>query len=433
MQNSPSPDNVEIESPIKPDIELYSDELQDMVSRMPPWITRWGTTLIAVTFAITLILAWFIKYPDIITGTVVLTTSPLPVTIVSHVSGNIVLLKDDKVYVHKDELLGYISSPTNVTHLLQIEKTLNDENDLLTKEKYELGELQPYYSKVVTAQENLQILNHDQSYTKRIVKLKDQIAFHRSIQTVLNSKVKLIEKSLALANSKFRRDSILHINHVTSDLNFEDAQNAFISERQKYIDALTSATNNEIAIKNLEREIVDLESQSYQNSSALMLSLTSAKQEMLSQITKWKKEHLFISDTEGNISFFDFWTSGTYVEVGRKIMTIIPAKGIIYAQASLPVTRSGKVKNGQRVNIRLDNFPAEEFGMVRGVVRSVTSIPSDDHFLVTIDIKNPIKTTYNRELELNQQLQGHTDIITEDLRLLERIFYKFQAILDTGK
>ncbi len=250
---------------------------------------------------------------------------------------------------------------------------------------------------------------------------------------VLNSKIRLMEKSVVLAKSKFHRDSILHASQVTSDLNFEDAQATFIGERQKYIDALALANNNEIAIKNLERDIVDLESQIYQNSNGFMLDLSSTKQELLSQIAKWKKEHLFISGSDGNISFLDFWTSGMYVESGKKIMTIVPVKGVIYAQASLPVTRSGKVKSGQSVNIRLDNFPADEFGMVKGTVRSVTSIPADDHFLVTIDIKNPVKTTHNRQLELNQQLQGTTDIITEDLRLLERIFYKFQAIADVSK
>jgi len=37
-------------------------------------------------------------------------------------------------------------------------------------------------------------------------------------------------------------------------------------------------------------------------------------------------------------------------------------------------------------------------------------------------------TSYNKEIEFKQEMQGVAEIITEDLRLIERVFYQFKKI-----
>ena len=51
--------------------------------------------------------------------------------------------------------------------------------------------------------------------------------------------------------------------------------------------------------------------------------------------------------------------------IAKEVFTVIPvSESRILGKAMLPVARSGKVKAGQKVNIRLDNFPDSEFGML---------------------------------------------------------------------
>ena len=45
-------------------------------------------------------------------------------------------------------------------------------------------------------------------------------------------------------------------------------------------------------------------------------------------------------------------------------------------KALLPVARSGKVKAGQKVNIRLQNFPENEYGILRGTVKNISLTPA---------------------------------------------------------
>jgi len=83
------------------------------------------------------------------------------------------------------------------------------------------------------------------------------------------------------------------------------------------------------------------------------------------------------------------------------------------------------------VNIRLHNYPFEQFGMITGKVESISDIPEKEKYTVTIHLPNGMTSTYNRRLNFTPQLQGETEIITEDLRVLERVFYQVRKLLIT--
>jgi len=118
-----------------------------------------------------------------------------------------------------------------------------------------------------------------------------------------------------------------------------------------------------------------------------------------------------------------------HVEAGKPLFSIIPGKGILIARAELPVQGSGKVKAGQQVNIRLANYPYEQFGLLRGTVQSVSEIPNEAKYFVNIELPPSLITSQKKVIPFKQQLSGTTEIITEDLRLLERFFYEFRRLI----
>jgi len=101
------------------------------------------------------------------------------------------------------------------------------------------------------------------------------------------------------------------------------------------------------------------------------------------------------------------------------------------ARAELPIFSSGKVKVGQQVNIRLENYPFEQFGLLRGSITSISEIPNENKYFVTIELPQKLITSQNKAIAFKQQLTGTTEIITEDLRLLERFFYQFRRLVKT--
>ena len=46
------------------DIEIHSDEVQEVMNRIPSWILRWGTTVIFGVVSFIIIGSYWFKYPD---------------------------------------------------------------------------------------------------------------------------------------------------------------------------------------------------------------------------------------------------------------------------------------------------------------------------------------------------------------------------------
>ena len=56
-------------------IELRSEEVQEILGEVPAWILRRGITLTAIIVVVILLGSAFFKYPDVITSSVVLTST----------------------------------------------------------------------------------------------------------------------------------------------------------------------------------------------------------------------------------------------------------------------------------------------------------------------------------------------------------------------
>ncbi|MNY58537.1 hypothetical protein D3C86_1948840 [compost metagenome] len=86
---------------------------------------------------------------------------------------------------------------------------------------------------------------------------------------------------------------------------------------------------------------------------------------------------------------------------------------------------------GQRVNIRLANFPDREFGVLKGEIKNISLVPDKEgNLLIDVALPNGLKTSYNKQIAFQQEMKGNAEIVTEDLRLIERILYQFKSIFE---
>ena len=70
------------------DIEIRSEEVQDILKAVPNWMIRWGNTLLLFLMIMLLFISWFIKYPDVISTEIMITTEIPPEKLLSliHIS-----------------------------------------------------------------------------------------------------------------------------------------------------------------------------------------------------------------------------------------------------------------------------------------------------------------------------------------------------------
>jgi HlyD family secretion protein len=112
-------------------IELRSEEVQEILTRPPRWILRWGITLIFVVLIGLLVGSWLFKYPEILTAPIVVSTENLPFDVVAKTSGRIdTLYVAEKQNVTKNQILGILENTANTEDVLWLEKMLADESPL---------------------------------------------------------------------------------------------------------------------------------------------------------------------------------------------------------------------------------------------------------------------------------------------------------------
>src|SRR5690554_7400058 len=71
------------------EINIRSEEVQEVLSHVPNWMIRWGITLIFGLILMVLVLSWFIKYPEVIDGSINITTETAPIKLTSQINGRI--------------------------------------------------------------------------------------------------------------------------------------------------------------------------------------------------------------------------------------------------------------------------------------------------------------------------------------------------------
>jgi HlyD family secretion protein len=132
---------------------------------------------------------------------------------------------------------------------------------------------------------------------------------------------------------------------------------------------------------------------------------------------------------DGTVDASKYWNENQNISAGETVFTIIPeTSGQLVGRAQLPIAGSGKVKQRQPVNVRFLNFPDTEYGMVRGVVNNISVVPSGDSYTLEINFPNGLMTTYGNELPFHQEMHATGEIITEDMRLLERLFMPLKKV-----
>jgi hypothetical protein len=149
----------------------------------------------------------------------------------------------------------------------------------------------------------------------------------------------------------------------------------------------------------------------------------------LSQIRQWKELKLVQAPTAGRLAYLGFRENQEFVEAGSSVSSILTNHGKLLARAELPLGRSGKVQKGQKVNIKLAAYPYQEYGLIEGEVVQISDIPDGDHYNVQISIPNKLVTSARREIPFKQNLTGQTEIMTNNLRLLERFVYQLKIAM----
>lgn len=423
-------------------IELHSEEVQEVMSQIPSWILRNGITLLFSIIMILLIGSCFFKYPDTITANVTVTSLDPFVSIVARSTGKL-----DDIYVknHQKVAIGtplaVIQNPANKDDMLSLIQIMRHRDSLkcldcdifsiFSKKSFDLGNIQPFYTTFLDRLNDYQMFKKLNYFPQKIISQQKQLYIQREHYNQIINQKTVIREQFSASKKIFERDSILMIKNIISGNEYDVAKKTFLQAKLSYFSFDTSLKQYELQLIQGEENLLDLQKQATELESKYQLSLQNAIKELSAQIKSWERDFLLVSPIDGYVSQMEIWSNNQYVNAGETIFTIVPiSQNKPRGKAFLPVQGVGKVKMGQRVNVRINNFPDKEFGYLIGKVNSISSIPTAEGFyVVEIEFPEGLQTNYGKILPITQQLSGSADIITENLRLIERFFMPIKKIL----
>ena len=417
----------------KKNIELRSEEVEDILGKVPGWVTRNGILMLFFIVTLLLLGSWIFKIPDVKRAEIYVTTMQPAADIQSRSDGKIEkLLTEDNEYVAENQALAVIENPADYEDVKLLKTQLQNfslqsgrlpELKLQLNGKADLGMIQPDYAAFYKNYRDYREFLYLDYHQRKIELLEKEHEQYIIYSANLEMRASILKEEYQLARNQFVRDSTLFMQGVVSESDFEDTKSKMLSSRAGWQEMISLKTENDIKTAGIQEQILELQLKKQEQLTSLTTSVEESLNRLKASVSTWEKLYLIVAPIDGQVTFNKIWSVNQNVKAGDKVMTVIPSEqGAYIGKIRLPMSGAGKVKEGHQVNIRFANFPYLEFGMVKGEVSNVSKVPQDDYYTVEVLLPGGLMTYYGVEISFSQNMQGQAEIITDKMRLLQRIF-----------
>jgi len=425
-----------------------TEEIQHIIDRMPTKFGFWITYLVLFMLSALLIFGWIVKYHDVSSGAITINTENAPIKLIANTSGRIKLLHKTNDAVNRDEVIAYVQNPASmgdvmtIKHITDTFKISSESNLLKMKSylfgnKFTLGELSTRYFQFLSAMNHLVNYQKDQIYIKQEQSLKRILSeyTHKLKSVILKNTHN--SKNASFYKKFSERDSLLLAKKVISEAEFNRSELSYLASlsAKESSDFEHSGLLQEIERTNNSLQQLSIEKE--EKFIQLKLELESASSALKDDIKLWEERYLFKAPFKGKLQFLKFWVDNQFLRAGENVFTVISNDNQSYGQVSLPIMGSGKVKIGQDVVIKLDNYPYMEYGSLIGKVKGIsltthletTSNGDSESYLVHVALPKQLVTNYGRKLEKTHEIKGMAEIITNERRLIQRVFDNLKYLI----
>lgn len=422
------------------DIELRSEEVQEILSQVPRWAIRWGNTLILFLILMLLFISWFMKYPDVITSAGVISTSIPPQKEFARSTGKLsnILIKDNQK-VTVDQPLAIIENTArfkDVFYLKSILDTLstdgaNFEYPIDNMPILFLGDIESNFALFENSYIQYKLNKELQPFSNEAQANRFSISEVRSRINILNTQRKLNKTELEYNKKDLERNKDLFDKGVISLSELEAKQLSYLQSERAFENMGVSISQLQESLIGARQNSKGAEINRIREEMVLLKSVIQSLNNLKKSIRDWELNYVLQSSLNGTVSFLDFWDESQSVNAGELVFTVLPDNGKSFlARLKTPVQNSGKLEIGQKVFISIDNYPSAEFGKLEGTLDKISAIADEEGFY-NVDVRLPEKlvTSYDIEIDFKQEMIVNADIVTKDLRLIERFFNQLSEIV----
>jgi multidrug resistance efflux pump len=439
--------------PPRPNLELRSEEVNEILSKRPAGIIRYGLTVIAGLGILGLVASWYIKYPEIIKSSVMITTEKPPFKVIPRASGRLQkLLAKPNQEVKQGDFLAEIENTTRLENL-PVLQTLSQQlknylqntsskvsfptsnNSPLSRrgaggEVLTFGDLQSEYNSLLKNYQESERLMGDAIYQQRKQILQQQITDYKRMVVINNRQVDLNNEEFNNAEIKYNADKKLYQEKVYGKLEYLNLENAFIQKKKEKETYAKTLVENSLTLSERQKQLSELDFEFVQKTRTYRDNIQQSVQNIDNLLANWQQNFVITAPSDGELTFLKNLSENQTIRSGDTLFAVLPKNQPIVAMANVSAQNFGKVKVGQRVIIKLVNYPFEEYGSLSGNIQEIEPTPMGNQYRVKIKLSDGLKTNYDKTLPFRAEMQGSLEIITDDMRLLERTFYGLRKMMN---
>jgi HlyD family secretion protein len=421
-----------------PTVSLRSEKSQQIISAKPGFIERWSLLVFLFIILICFAGTFFIRYPDVLQESATLTAANSPKEIVTRTDGKLVRLfvaNDDKVVV--GQMLAWMESTASHSEVIKLSALLDkgltyishNETEkvagLFYTELNNLGELQTAYRQFITAWQQFNDYLTTGYYYRKKKSLYEDVAYLKKMHQTIEQQQKLAEQDMQLTKEAFEASDSLFRDKVISSQDLRDQKGKLVNKQMSIPQLQSSLLANEDQEVGKLKDIDELEHTISQQKIIFQQEMQTLK----SQTDDWIRKFIIKAPVDGKITFIIPLQENQFIPTGKTMGFVNPSDSRYYAQVNLRQANFGKIDTGQKVQLRFDAYPYQEFGFVEGRLRYISKVPSDSGFLANIELPKGLVTNYKKEIQYRSGLQSQALIITRESSLIQRFYYNIRKNL----
>jgi HlyD family secretion protein len=422
----------------KTKIEIRSEEVQEILSHPPRGLIRWGSTAVCLILAVFFTGSFFFSYPDTIDCKITLTTSDPPIWIVAKSTGRIKeLYIRDKQRIEIGGVIAAIENPADTRVVLSLERQLAQIRmdgypikDISVRD-INLGDIQDSYTSFVKAASQYNNSLQHNLYGQKIKSEEAQLPVYGEYIASMTRQMRISDTQHRLAKNEYGREKKIYEGGLTSVSEVETAEQTLLGRRMSAEQTRSALAGARVQMAQVRNNINELRIQRAQEIKENETALYAALQSLRNDIKVWKQTYLLTSPMDGILSYANIWKANQNISSGDRAFSVTGRqKGLVLGKIQIPVAGSGKVRTGQRVNVKLDGYPYLEYGFLTGEIISVASMSDSDVYMATVKIPSPLTTSYHKDITMRGDLSGTAEIITSNLSVAERMLSPFRYIIN---
>lgn len=421
-------------------MEVKSQEVQEILGKPPSILMRWGAFM-AMFFVI--LIGWgsyIFKYPDTVEDDIVVTSTEPPRRMVTQRNGSVAhILVENEDTVKAGQTLLVFSSSAKFEDVLTFEDLLLSVKDksgdalaeLELPKDLLLGDLLEDVYAFTEKQEGYLYSNNSETAKLDIDQLNRQIRRSRTNISSLRKQKSSLESQLKLVKERYVREQNLLKERLSTLARVRQMEEEVIAIERLIQSAESSIKSYQIESRIAQKEIEKLKSGTKYSGVNAREDLLEAFYRLQRKVDDWKEENLLVAPFDGIILITDPTLSlGQFVDAGKELMLLLPAQseGIV-GRIDLDLNGSGKVREGQKVVVDFESYPAEIFGVVEGRVSKKGKVPRRDAIPLEVVFPNGLVTTSDKVLEPSEEMHGKASIVVKDKRFIEWVFERFKKII----